>query len=418
MGARQAALTALEKFRRNDAWSDTALDAAIGKLQLDRRDAALASHICFGVLQNMALLDFYIDEFSSIKTKRLEPKVLDILRISAYQIIFLDRIPPSAAVNEGVRLCKKHSPRAQGLVNAVLRRISENNNKLPEPNSNNTPEYLALKFSHPLWIVNELIDALGEIDAAAELQRNNAPAPICAQVNTLKTTAASLNHSAHTSLADCVILDGAGEISALPEFKSGEIYIQDAAAKLAVLSANPQKGQCVLDLCAAPGGKSFAAAILMQNEGKILSCDIHNNKLKRVELGASRLGISIIETRCMDARIPDKELIGVFNVVIADVPCSGLGVIRKKPEIRYKSETEISGLPPIQLQILLGAAKCVKPGGTVVYSTCTWRKQENEYVIADFLSKNPDFELIEMQTLWTYRDETDGFFICCLKKPT
>ena len=193
--------------------------------------------------------------------------------------------------------------------------------------------------------------------------------------------------------------------------------MQDAAARLAVEAAAPEKGMSVLDACSAPGGKSFAAAIRMGGEGSILACDLKEKRLKRVAEGAKRLGLEgLIETRAMDARMPGEELQGRFDVVIADAPCSGLGVIRRKPEIRYKTEAEVAPLPAIQLAILRGLAACVKPGGTLLYSTCTLLERENEDVVRAFLAENEGFTAAEERTLWPDIDKTDGFFICRMVK--
>lgn len=439
MTAREAALSVLEGFRRRGAWPDIALDHLIRRERLEPRDAALAQTLCLGVLQNRALLDFFVDAYSSVKTRKLEPKVLDILRLSVYQLAFLDKIPSSAAVSEGTELCKKMSPRAAALVNAVLRRVSENRHSLPEPPGQGGADYLAVKYSHPLWIVRELTARLGYEAAAEVLRLDNSPAPLAVQVNTLKTTAFELLESlaarglrgrAHAAVPDCLLFDRPGDVTALPEFRRGAFYIQDPAAKLAALAGDARPGQRVLDLCAAPGGKSFAMAVAMGNTGEILACDIHENKLRKIEEGAARLSIDIIQTRVQDAGAPEPDLLGRFDLVLADAPCSGLGVIRKKPEIRYRAEAEIQNLPRAQLRILKGAARCVRPGGTLVYATCTWREAENGDVVRAFLRETPAFSLdasaLQLpaasyplpRTFWPHADDTDGFFLCKMKRRT
>lgn len=433
--ARGAALAVLEKCRRNAAWSDSALDAEIKRQALDSRDAALASRLCYGVLQNTALCDFCIDAVSSVKSKKLEPKVLDILRLSVFQLLFLDKIPASAAVNEGVKLCKASGfSRASGLVNAVLRRVAEGGGDLPEIPGRGTAAYLVTRYSHPEWLVDELIDMLGYDEAEALLKINNEAAPVTAQVNTLKTDVESALAelpgvaSPCRRFADCIEFNG-GSPEGVPAFGEGRLYVQDMAARLAVTAAAPVPGMRVLDACAAPGGKSFAAAIMMGNRGSILSCDIHEKKLGQILRGASRLGIDIIETKTMDARSPDEQLYGGFDLVIADAPCSGLGVIRKKPEIRYKNPAALAGLPAIQFDILSGISRCVAPGGLLLYSTCTFRRVENEDVVSAFVDKNSDFTPESfwlpgeigavndgMITLWPHIHGTDGFFICRLRR--
>ncbi len=434
---RAVAVRVLERARRSGAWSDAALSSETAKAGLDRLDSALAGQLCYGVLQQRSLLDFYIDYYCSTKSARLEPKLLDILRVSAYQIIFLDRIPDFSAVNEGVALCKSMGlQRASGLCNAVLRRISENKESLPAVPGRGTAKHLAIRYSHPEWFVSEMIESIGYDATTALLIANNSPVPITAQVNTLKITTDKLQESLsekgitaqkHPWMPDCLLLRGTGAVQELSEFRDGLFYVQDTAARLAVMASGVRPGMKVLDCCAAPGGKSFAASIIMNNEGSLTSCDIHGKKLSRIEQGAQRLGIDIISTCECDARHPLSEFESAFDVVIADVPCSGFGVIRKKPEIRYKSREDVAGLPEIQLDIIRSAAGGVKPGGTLIYSTCTVLKSENQDVINKFLSENNEFEpqsyklpvpverpVDGMISFWPYVYDCDGFFICRL----
>ncbi len=436
--AREAALTVLERCRRDQAFSDALIGSVISTFGLDSKDSALCTRLCYGVLQNMLLCDFYIAEYAS-KAQKLEPKVRDIMRLSVYQILFMDRIPSHAAVSEGVELCKKLGfARASGLVNAVLRRIAENKDKLPAIPDKDMIYYLSVKYSTPAPLVKKLIDEFGSDFTEDFLKANNEAAPLTIQVNTLKTTTAELltfleskgvETKQHETLPDCLEISGAGDIAALDEYKNGFFYVQDVAARLAVLAAGAKSGDEVLDACSAPGGKSFATAIMMQNTGKILSCDIHKNKLTRVSEGAQRLGIDIISTGVMDAAKPDEAIGEAFDIVIADVPCSGLGVIRKKPDIRYKDLKEIEKLPETQLAILEGLSKCVKPNGTLLYSTCTVLNAENSGVIDRFLSKHKEFSAESFAlpepigncengslNLYPHIHHTDGFFICKLRK--
>lgn len=424
---REAALEAMRRQRRAGAYSADAVDAVIREAALEPREAAFCTRIVRETLQNLCFIDHYLDLWCKTPTKRLEPAVLDILRISAAQLLFMDRVPPSAAVNEGVKLCGKAGcSRASGLVNSVLRRVSENRAALPEIPGAGTAEYLSTRYSHALWQVRELIELRGYEGAQAVLRCNNAEPPLNLQANTLRTSAEELAERLRSAgfephagrLEGELVLDGAGRADLLPGYAEGLFYIQDEAARRAVIASGAEPGMNLLDACAAPGGKSFAAAIQMRGEGRIVSCDVQGKKLRRIEEGASRLGIGCIETRQMDARRPAEELLGAMDVVIADAPCSGLGVIRKKPEIRFKPELELSALPGIQLDILRGLAACVKPGGTLLYSTCTLRKCENEDVVAAFLTENSGFKALEMRTLWPDIDDTDGFFLCRLVRST
>ena len=425
--AREAALSALQKWRTNAAWSDAALHAAIERNELDRRDAALASRLCYGTIQNLTFLDYYLNLFSNTPVNRLQPLVLDILRLSAYQILFLTQIPAHAAVSEGVSLCKRRAPRAAGLVNAVLRRVSERAADLPPIPGEGTAKFLSIRYSHPLWLCERMVKDHGYPFAEAFFAANNSETPVCVQTNTCRITATSLldrltaqglDAAAHPSVPNAIVVSG-GNLAATEEFNGGLFFVQDAAANMAVRSAEPKPGMTVLDACAAPGGKSFAAAVLMNGEGRIRSCDLHENKLKRIREGASRLGFALIETAACDAR----KQTGVYDVVLADVPCSGLGVIRKKPEIRFKNPTDLAGLPGIQRAILEGLSVCVRPGGVLLYSTCTILPEENEGVVSAFLADHAEFSLEAcefapegMQTFWPNLDGTDGFYIAKLRK--
>ena len=407
-GAREAALETLMRCRRDGAWSGASIDAGIKKYELSRRDAALASRLCLGVIQNSSLCDYYIGCYCGAK---LEPKVRDMLRMGVYQLLFLDRIPARAAVSEAVALCKSQGcARAAGLVNAVLRRIADNINSLPPIPGEGTAGYLSIKYSHPEWLVQYIIDRKGYDFAKAFLHCCNSPAPLSIQVNTLKVSAADyvralaraeLEYERCDAPEGCITLPG-GSATELPGFDEGLFYVQDRAARMAVEIAAPKAGMRVLDACSCPGGKSFAAAIAMENCGSILSCDIHEKKLRLVRDGAQRLGIDIIETAAMDARAFRAELAESFDTVIADVP-------------------------KIQGEILDNVSKYVCPGGVLLYSTCTVTAEENENTVKAFLERNGEYtaEPFEvrgvsapegMYTFWPNVDGTDGFFAAKLRK--
>lgn len=431
--AREAALFALGSYRSRASRPELVLAQLVKKQGMERREAALAYQLTNGVLQNMALCDFYIAQFCTVPLGRLEDQILDILRLSVYQLVFLDRIPVRAAVSEGVALAKKRSSRASGLVNAVLRRVAEQRESLPEPVG--TPEErLSVRYSHPVWLVRRLTAAYGAETCEKILVADNREAAVTVQVNTLKTTPRALLEALggiaepHPADGTALVLQRAGDVTKLEAFQKGWFYVQDESAKMAVSALGLRPGMTVCDVCAAPGGKSFAAAVQMENRGVIRAFDIHENKLSLIESGAQRLGIDIITTSARDARTPAPELLGSADAVIADVPCSGLGVIRKKPEIRYKKEEELAGLPAIQLDILKNAAGLVKPGGTLLYSTCTILREENGDVVRTFLEENRNFapEAIPLPapygsengavTVLPTEAHTDGFYICRLKR--
>lgn len=433
MNARTTALSALIAMRRQNAWADGALKDYTARDRLDRRDAALAARLLYGVVQNRMLLDFYLAQAVASPLTKLQPVVLDILRLGAYQILFLDKIPVSAAVNEAVEQTKTYAnKRAASLVNGSLRTLARRKDELEKPHD------LATKYSHPQPLVDCLRASMDEETLEAFLAADNDIPKTALQANPLKASAkqvaAALDEAGiacepHPWLPGCFLVSGTGNLESLPLFQSGAVYVQDAAAKLAVLASGAAPGMRVLDCCAAPGGKSFAAAMQMRNEGSILSCDIHPHKLTLIEKGAERLGITMLQTRLQNAAEHDPALDGQFDAVIADVPCSGLGVIRKKPDIRYKPLEPLARLPELQRAILENVCRYVKPGGTLVYSTCTVLRRENEAVAEAFLKEHPDFspetipaptgfglENDGMLTLLPFKHDTDGFFICRMRK--
>lgn len=433
---REAALEALTACRRLDAWSDGSLKAACR--ELDRREAALAARLAYGVLQNRALLDFYLGAYCSQSFCQLEPFIRDVLRLGGYQILFMDRVPDSAAVDESVELVKrKKRQRAAGLVNAVLRRLSREKNALPPLPAKDRAGWLSLRYSHPRWLVDRLLALLGEEEAEAYLRLDNGVVPTTIQRNPLRCgpdgLAESLRASGasltpHPWMTDCWLLNGGGGMEALPAFRQGLFQVQDAAAKAAVLASGVRPGDRVLDVCAAPGGKSFAAAMEMADRGEVIACDIHRHKLTLIEKGAERLGLTCVSTELADGRQSRAEWLESFDAVLCDVPCSGLGIIRKKPDIRYKDPARLAGLPEVQSGILENASRYVKPGGTLLYATCTVLPEENQGVTDGFLSRRPEFvresfhlpgleeENDGSLTLWPQRHGTDGFYICKMRK--
>lgn len=439
MDAREIALLTLSACEKQGAWSDGYLKKAIREVGLSTRDGALATKICAGVLQNRMLIDFYLDHFSTVKRNKMEEKVLLALRLGVYQMIFLDRVPVSAAVNTSVELVRKYArnPKSVGLVNGILRGIGRHLEELPQPEGT-VVEQLSIQYSHPEWLVQKFLDLLGPEETKALLEEENGPPPIYAQTNTVKITpkdletrfqAEGVSWEKHPWMPGCFQIHGTGDLEKLPSFQEGLFSVQDPAARLSVLAAEPKPGEKVLDVCAAPGGKSFAAAQCMQNTGEVLSCDIHPHKKTLIEKGAERLGLTCVTALTQDGKEFQPSWENRFDVVLVDVPCSGLGVIRKKPDIRYKNPAPLKGLPKVQKAILENAARYVKPGGVLLYSTCTIFQEENEEVVLGFLDKEnsftgENFELFHqiqsdengMLTLWPHRHGTDGFFIAKLRK--
>ncbi len=440
MDAREAAMLALNACQRQGGWSDGALKKQLSAAELSGRDAALATQLCFGVLQNQMLLDFYLSKFSNIPLKRMEGKVVQTLRLGAYQMLFLTRIPHSAAVNSAVALVKAHckNPRAAGMVNGILRSMERSLQNMPVIPQGDPVAYLSTLYSHPEWLVKEFILSLDEEETAQLLAADNSQPPTSVMVNTTRTTVEALkamleaDHveaEPHPWLENCLLLSRTGDLERLEAFQQGLFYVQDPASRLSVLAAGAKPGMRVLDCCAAPGGKSFAAAIAMENQGEIVSCDLHSHKKKLIQAGADRLGLTIITPKTADGKVFRPEWERAFDLVLVDAPCSGLGVIRKKPDIRYKDPAPLADLPAVQLDILRNAARYVRPGGTLMYSTCTLLYRENGEVVETFLAENKAYKaeaftlpgpvgLVQSGsvTLWPHRHGTDGFFISKMRR--
>ena len=433
MDARETALRALITCRRQSGWSNAVLKQTIAQEKLDSRDAALATRLCYGVVQNRGRLDFYLAQLLKGSVKKLHPAVRDILHLGLYQIYDLDKIPDSAAVNESVRIARKYgAPGSDRLVNGVLRNAVRTKGCLQEPVS------YADKYSHPEELITLLKAALPKGTLESVLIADNQAPQTVVQVNTLKITregllehltAEGVAATPHGWMPDCLILGGTGSIEKLPPFQQGLFYVQDPASKLSVQCAGLQEGFRVLDCCAAPGGKSFAAAIAMRGTGKITSCDVHPHKVSLIENGAGRLGLENITARLQDASVFVPEWEEQMDAVLVDAPCSGLGIIRKKPDIRYRDLKETEALPELQKSILWNQARYVKKGGVLLYSTCTLLPRENEEVVAAFLAVHPEFSLEKlalppvfpenetgMLTLLPGQRDTDGFFISKMRR--
>ena len=435
MSGRNTALNVLIACRKEGGWSNGVLKEYLRRDRLDRREAALATRLCYGVLQNRLLLDHYLQQLLTGKLKSLHPVIHDILHMGLYQLYFMDKIPESAAVNESVTLAKhycKSQKNAPNLVNAVLRNALSRKDSLQQPKS-----YVE-RYSHPQKLVDLLKSYVGKEQLEPMLRANNEIPPTVIQVNTLKITCEELQKQLegegasvqpHSWMPDALVLTGTGALENLPSFQNGLFYVQDAASKLSVLCAQLQDGKTVLDCCAAPGGKSFAAAIAMNGTGSLTSCDVHEHKTALIANGAQRLGITNLTAIHKDATLPKPEWENAFDAVIVDAPCSGYGIIRKKPDIRYKDPDTMKDLPALQLQILENQSRFVKPGGILMYSTCTLVRAENESVVETFLQKNREFILeplplpnnfpenkTGMLALIPGQYDTDGFFIARLRR--
>ena len=436
MSARESALNVLKNCRAEGGWANGLLKEQLARDRLDRRDAALATRLAYGVLQNRALLDHYLQQLLTGRLKDLRPVLRDILHLGLYQLLFLDKIPDSAAVNESVDLAKRYCKKqknAAPLVNGVLRNAVRSRDTLAAPTD------LATKYSHPAGLVALFKSYVGEDRLEAMLKANNAAPDTVVQVNTLKTTAAKLllrlegegvEAQSHGWMENCLVLKNTGSIEKLPSFLDGEFYVQDAAARLAVDCAGiPEGDYLVTDCCAAPGGKSFAAAMALGGRGRIVSSDVYEHKVPLMVKGAERLGFGNMHPRHFDATVFDPELEGKVDFALVDVPCSGYGIIRKKPDIREKDPDTMRSLPRLQLEILQNQSRYVRPGGVLIYSTCTLVRRENEGVVEKFLKDHPEFHLEPLKLPGEFEEnttgmlalvpgehDTDGFFIARLRR--
>lgn len=434
--SRKTSYKALYNVLYNNAYSNIEINRAIKASQLERRDAALASAIFYGVLERKLTLDKIIRQYSSIPLRKIEDKVLVLLEQALYQILYLDKIPDSAAVNEAVKLCKSlRLSKSSGFINGVLRSFLRADKAYKTPDINKSrEESLSFTYSCPIEIIRILDESYGEQYTEDILKSFFGRPPVTAAVNTLKTTPDELieklsqqgvKAERSTLAKNSVELFDTGSIEELDTFKQGLFYIQDEASQLAIELLNPQSGETVIDVCSAPGGKSFKSALMMKNNGKIYSYDLHPHKIELISKTAGRLGIDIITASVRDALSYGETALA--DKVICDVPCSGLGVIRRKPEIRYKNTDEFLGLPELQYKILIKSSQLVKKDGVLLYSTCTLNKAENNDIADKFLSENKKFKPLALKlpehikraipekdnclTLSPSVHNTDGFFV-------
>ena len=409
---------------------------------MPRRDKAFVTEIVNGTLRNLIFIDHILNYYSQTQTEKMKPYILSVLRMSVYQVVFMDKVPDSAACSEAVSLVKKRGlVFLSGFVNGLLRTVVRNKDSFELPEKG-TREYISVKYSYPLWIVNMWL-AKYDFETVEKICIANNTAPdVCLCVNMLKTTPAELSKrfskigvtvKGGFYCDNAIHIKGSSNLAETEMYKVGMFHVQDESSMLAVSVLNPQPGQTVLDACAAPGGKSFLIAQKMNNSGKVVSCDIHPHKINLMNEMRDRLGIKMMDTRLRDASVVYDADAEKYDKVIIDAPCSGLGLIRKKPDIKTNKKGEdIDGLVQLQAEILEASAKCVKVGGTLVYSTCTICKKENELNVKKFLSNNSNFEIIDIkeylpESLKEYPEdgmlqllpgihETDGFFIAAMRK--
>lgn len=446
---REIALKILYKIDVDKAYSNIVLDEMIkqNKNSLNEKDIGLISEIVYGVTTWRLTLDTIIKKYSKIKTKKISPWIFNILRMSIYQIIFLDKIPKSAAVNEGVNLSKRYGHKSSsGFVNAILRKVTKQDYE-ELLYIQNKEERISKVYSIPKWIITELKQEGMKINKIEEICKNSNIRPkVSIRVNTLKTKKTEIKKYLLEKpiivkdgiLQDFLILEKVKNLESLKEFKEGLFTVQDEAAGLTALILNPKKDDKILDACSSPGGKTTYIAQIVDNAGEIDAWDLHESRIKLVEENAKRLGINIIKTKVNDATKYNEEYLENFDKILLDVPCLGLGVLKRKPDIKWqRTKDDIKNISKTQYDILNTCSKYLKQGGELVYSTCSILDSENKEIILKFLEVNDNFEikeieiskyeseansffkkyLIDNKFLQVYQNEnTDGFFICKLIK--
>ena len=429
---REVALKILFKIDYEGAYSNLALKD--GLKDLSGQDRAFATRLVYGCVSTKITLDYIIGLYSSVKLKKLSKSVTEILRLGIYQIMYMDKVPPSAAVNESVKLIKKYENRSRGFVNAILRKVADNKENIEFPKDEK--ENLSVRFSFPMPLCDKIINEFGLKEGKNLIEALSEEPETFIRVNRLKIapdelinklTQKGINARLVDGFENAAIISGA-DIGSLEEFKKGYFTVQDIAAQLACRVLGPNKDDKVIDMCAAPGGKTTYIAELMQNKGSISAFDIHPHKVDLIEDGAQRLGIDIINACCSDMSVFKKTMVETADKILVDVPCSGVGIIRRKPDIKWNME-EQGTLGDIQKKLLKNAIEYLKPGGELVYSTCTVFKEENEDIIKAMLKENDNMEAVDISeyfeketakdgyiTLLPHIDGTDGFFICKLRK--
>ncbi len=419
--ARSAAVAALVEVETKGGYSNLVLKNLFSESGLSPADRSLAAALFYGVLDRKLTVDYILNRLLKKGIKSIKPFTASVLRISAYQLLFMERIPDSAAVNEAVKLVKgsRESYNA-GLVNAVLRNLIRNGADLPEGSDTAS---LSVRYSCPEWIIESFAEDYGYENALGIIKTSLEEPPVILHVNTLRVSAAELCgilngegvNAAEMPEENALSVSGGIDIASLESYKKGLFFVQDLACQRSIAKLQPKAGERVIDLCAAPGGKSLAAALLMKNQGEIKAFDIYEKRVELINRSARRLGLSCISADTADAEIFNPQL-GKFNAVICDVPCSGLGVLRRKPEIKYKKtdSLQLRALEEAQRKILDDAAGYTAPGGRIIYSTCTLRKAENEEQIKSFLDRNGTFAVQYEHTYFPHIDRTDGFYCAIL----
>ena len=424
---RELALKSLVKTDTQSVFSNLEINTTLERARLSAADRGLYTALYLGVLEKKICLDYIISKYSKLLIKEIDLETLNLLRLGIYQLYFMDKIPDYSATDESVNLASKKS---KGFVNAILRSFIRNGKRVEFPKDK--WQRVSIEYSYPMEIIDLLIESYGEATVYDLITKSENDKTVSLRVNNIKAStdeiASTLKAREDTPAVKENIIQTGLPIREIKDLiDNGLVFVQDEASYTCAQVVNAQAGEKILDACACPGGKTFSMSIDMNNNGEILACDLHASKLSLIEKGAKRLGIDIISVKEQNGKEYREELCEKFDRVLCDVPCSGLGIIFKKPDIKYKSIDNINGLPKVQYEILSNCARYVKKGGILVYSTCTLNKAENEKNIEKFLSVNSDFEALDFEinniksqngsyTFMPHINGTDGFFVAKMKR--
>ncbi len=443
--ARETALKILYDVLEKGAYSNISVNRYLEGGSIKSIDRAFITELVYGIIKWKLSIDFVIGQFSSVKMDKISPWILNILRLGVYQLLYMGKVPESAACNESVNLSKKYGHAASSrFVNGVLRNIARNKNNLKYPDENtDTASFLSVRYSHPQWMVRDWLGRFGREFTESLLKSNNEIPDFTVRVNTLKTTKDQLSktlkelgieNTGGQYIEDALILKNPAAFSGLDVYKMGHFQVQDESSMLVGKILDPRPGEYVMDVCSAPGGKASHIGQIMKNKGTVIARDVHAHKIKLIEEAAQRLGITIMETGIFDASELDKSHIGKADRVLVDAPCTGLGILRRKPDIKWARNMEDKKeIVKLQTKILNAASGYVKPGGVLVYSTCTIESEENQDRIDNFISENREFELEDISVylpeslksnysskgviqLFPNVNNIDGFFISRMRR--
>lgn len=431
--SRKVVLNLLTKIDKNSSYSNILLDDGLAKSNLSLQDKKFAAALFYGVLERKITLDAVIKKYSNRPSDKLNVEILNLLRMGVYQLCYMDSVPDSAAVDECVKLAKANrNPAVSGFVNGLLRSFIRDDKSIPK--GKNEIENLSIEYSCPEWLVKKWNDEYGDKITLSMLKTSLGQAPTTIKANEIKCSAADLFKELNSCGIGCEVNSNAlsamnifssGSVESLEQYKKGFFHVQDISSQLCCAAVDPKEGDTVLDICSAPGGKTFTLAEMMNNKGRVFAFDLHENRVKLIRQGAERLGLTCVSANINNGKV-FNELLSPADRVLCDVPCSGLGVIRRKPEIKYKNPDDFKNLPEIQYEILNTSSKYVKKGGVLVYSTCTLSRDENDCVIDKFLENHKDFGPCMLDenifgkdcgfkvTITPDKFNSDGFFIAKL----